>query len=117
MKRWPRAHDVRVLEGLKNDFFKRHRKNRKQAQEAWKGLVARRSALLRDVQMGEPVPKHLRPRDFRNYHTLYLIPELPHRFRALYEVSSSSPLDPIIVTIVWIGDHAEYDRLFGYRTS
>lgn len=72
---------------------------------------------MRDVQMGEPVPNKLRPKELREYNTLYLIPELPHRFRALYEVSSASPLDPIVITIVWIGDHSEYDQLFGYSTS
>ena len=117
MTPWPHAHDIQVLNGLKASFFKRHAKNRKRAQDAWDGLVARRSALLRDVQLGEPVPKRLRPKEFRDFHTLYLIPELTHRFRALYEVSSASPLDPIVVTIVWIGDHDEYDDLFGYRTS
>lgn len=117
MTPWPRADEVRVLQGLKSEFFKRHKKNRKSAGEAWDGLVARRRALMRDVQMGEPVPQKMRPKQFREYHTLYLIPELPHRFRALYEVSSASPVDPIVITIVWIGDHAEYDRLFGYKTS
>ncbi len=114
---WPKADDVRVLESLKQDFLKRHKKDRKRAQKAWDGLVARRDALMRDVQLGEPIPKRLRPKEFRDFHTLYLIPELPHRFRAVHEVSSASPLDPIMVTIVWIGDHDEYDALFGFQTS
>lgn len=117
MTPWPRADDVRVIEGLKDDFFKRHKKDLKRAQEAWDGLVARRGALLRDVQLGEPIQKKRRPKNLRDYHTLFLVPELPHRFRAIYEVSSASPQKPIIVTVVWIGDHAEYDKLFGYRTS
>lgn len=114
---WPNAHAVRVLNGLKKQFLKRHERNGKRAHEAWDGLVARRTALMRDVQLGQPIPKRFRPKEFKAYHTLYLIPELPHRFRAIYEVSSASPLEPIIVTIVWIGDHDEYDALFGYRTS
>lgn len=113
----PRADDVRVIEGLKDDSFNRHKKDGKRAQEAWAGLVARRDALLRDVQLGEPIQTKRRPKQLRDYHTLYLVPELPHRFGAIYEVSSASPQDPIIVTVVWIGDHAEYDELFGYRTS
>lgn len=117
MTPWPRADDVRVIGGLKKEFFKRHKKNTKRAQEAWDGLVTRRPALLRDVQLGEPIPKRLRPKEFNAFHTLYLIPELPHRYRAIYEVSSASPLEPIIVTIVWIGSHDEYDALFGYSTS
>jgi hypothetical protein len=117
MTPWPTAGEVRMLAGLKDEFLKRHRKNLRRAKEAWGGLVARREALLRDVQYGEPVPKRLRPKQFKDFHTLYLIPELPHRFRALYEVSSESPQGPIIVTVVWIGDHDEYDALFGYRTS
>ena len=114
---WPRAEDVRVVEGLKQEFLKRHKKDKKRAQEAWDGLVARRRTLLQDVQFGEPVPQWLRPKQFKDFHTLYLIPELPHRLRAIYEVSSATPLDPIIVTIVWIGDHDEYDALFGFQTS
>ncbi len=117
MTPWPTADDVRVVSGLQKDFFKRHKKDRKRAQEAWDGLVARRAALMRDVQLGEPVPNRLRPKEFKKFHTLYLIPELPHRFRAIYEVSSASPLEPILVTILWIGDHDDYDELFGYRTS
>lgn len=114
---WPKAADVRVVAGLKQDFLKRHKKDRKRAKEAWDGLVARRGAIMRDVQLGEPIPRRLRPKGFKDYHTLYLIPELPHRFRAVYEVSSASPLDPILVTIVWLGDHDEYDSLFGFQTS
>lgn len=117
MTPWPKAHDVRVLGGLKDGLLKWHKKDRKRAREAWAGLVARRAALMRDVQHGEPVPKRLRPNAFQDFHSLYVIPEPPHRFRALYEVSSASPLGPIIVTVVWIGDHDEYDALFGYRTS
>ncbi len=114
---WPKADDVRVVQGLKDGLFKRHRKDRKRAQEAWAGLIARRDALMRDVQLGEPIPKRLRPKELKDFHTLYLIPELPHRFRAVYEVSSASPLDPILVTVVWMGDHDEYDALFGFQTS
>lgn len=117
MNPWPRADDVRVVEGLKHSLLKRHRKNRKQAEDAWVGLVSRRDALLADVQLGEPIPQRLRPKAFADFNTLYLIPELPHRFRAIYEVSSASPLDPMVVTIVWIGSHSEYDELFGYQTS
>lgn len=117
MTPWPRADGVCVIEGLKAEFFKRHKKDRKRAEDAWAGSVARREGLLADVQSGEPIPQRLRPPALAGYHTLYLIPELPHRFRALYEVSSASPLDPIVVTIVWIGSHDEYDTLFGYRTS
>ncbi|MGB0652031.1 MAG: hypothetical protein ACPGQL_02425 [Thermoplasmatota archaeon] len=117
MSPWPQADEVRVLQGLKERFLKRHKKDRQRAEAAWEGLVARAGPLAADVQMGEPIPKRLRPAAFQDHHTLYLIPELPHRFRAIYEVSSASPLDPIVVTIVWIGDHHEYDALFGYRTS
>ena len=117
MSPWPRAAEVRVVAGLKESLFKRHRKNKKQAEDAWAGLVGRREKMLKDVQHGEPIPKHLRPKPLKEFNTLYLIPELPHRFRAIYEVSSASPFDPIIVTIIWIGDHSEYDVLFGYSTS
>jgi hypothetical protein len=82
----PGAADVRVLAGLKDRFLRKHRQS-KAAMNAWAGLVAKRQVLLDDAQWGEPIPKRLRPPELRNFGSLYLIPELPHRFRAIYELA------------------------------
>lgn len=42
--------------------------------------------------------------------------DLPHAFRALYSVLTR-PGGGFRVVVDWIGDHKEYDRLFGYKTS
>lgn len=109
-----RADAVVVAEDLKEDFFKRHRKDRKRAEEAWAGLVARRSNLEADTTYGEPVSRRQWPRRFRGLPNLWLIPELPHRFRALYTVVRH-PERGVLLRVEWIGDHAEYDALFRYR--
>lgn len=111
-----RADGVVTLEGLKEDFFKRHRKDGKRAREAWRGLVARRARLMEDTGTGEPIPRSRWPRPFRDLPNLYLVPELPHRFRVLYTVIRH-PREGVLVRIEWVGDHREYDELFGYRTS
>ena len=111
-----RAEDVRAVEGLKERFFRAHSKDLPRAKDAWDGLLARQEFLLADPAWGEPVPKSRIPKPLRHLPNLYLIPELPHRFRALYTVLFRSGT-PIIIVIEWIGDHKEYDKLFGYSTS
>ena len=111
-----RADEVRVVAGLREAYFRRHSKDMARAKDAWAGLLARRDFLLADPGWGEPVPRSRIPRQFRELPNLYLVPELPHRFRALYSVLRR-PGTPVHVVIEWIGDHKEYDRLFGYRTS
>lgn len=110
------ADEVRVLEGLREEFFRRHRKDLGRARDAWEGLVGRRDFLMADAGWGEPVRRKRIPKAFRHLPNLYLIPELPHRFRALYSVLRR-PGTPIVAVVEWIGDHEEYDDLFGYRTS
>jgi hypothetical protein len=111
-----RADAVVTVEGLKENFFKRHGKDLKRAREAWDGLVTRRERLAQDTGTGEPIPRNRWPKTFRDLPNLYLIPELAHRFRARYTVIRH-PTDGVLVRIEWIGDHQEYDDLFGYKTS
>lgn len=65
---------------------------------------------------GEPIPRNLVPRSMRDLSHLYVVPELPHRFRAVYSLVRR-PDHATIVIVEWIGDHDEYDALFGYQTS
>jgi len=55
---------------------------------------------------------HRVPTEFRGLPNLFLL-KLPDGWRALYTVVGSATRG-ISVKIVWIGDHARYDRLFGY---
>lgn len=111
-----RADEVRMVAGLRERFFQQHSKDPARAKAAWQGLVARRPMLLADAGWGEPIPRSRIPPRMRDLPNLYLVPELPHRFRALYSVLRR-PGTPIVVVIEWIGDHKEYDKLFGYSTS
>lgn len=110
------ADDIVVLEEAEKDFFKRHKKDRKRAQDAWKGLVNRRQTLLLDPEFGARIEHDRWPRQFRDHTNLFLIEELPHRFRAVYTIIRH-PIEGVLVQIEWIGDHGEYDELFGYSTS
>ena len=83
---------------------------------------AQRSALARwatrlasDPGAGQRVPRHMVPSRFALYGVIFRI-SLPDGWRALYAVASKKDRRASVV-IVWIGDHQEYDRLFGYRRN
>lgn len=111
----PTRAQARVLEGAKDDFFKRHRKDRTRAETAWTALVAKGPSLEADTSLGDPVERTKWPKAWRDRPNLNRL-ELPNGFRAIYTVLFVQG-EGRIVRIDWIGDHKEYDRPFGYSTS
>ncbi len=111
----PTRAQARVLEGVKEDFFKRHRKDRPRADAAWKDLVEKATLLEQDTTLGDPIVGSKWPRQFRDRPNLNRL-GLPNGFRAIYTVLFIQG-EGHIVRVDWIGDHQEYDKLFGYSTS
>jgi hypothetical protein len=107
---------VEALEGLKQDFLKRHRKDAHRANQAWESLASKASDLAVDTGLGEAIPRDRWPRRFRDHPNLSRL-ELVHAHRALYSVYYDAAIDQHKVVIEWIGNHKEYDALFGYSTS
>lgn len=107
---------VAMQEGCKEDFFRRHRKDHDRATQAWTRLVAKSSMLKADTAHGPVFQPPKVPAFLRHLHPLRVIKGLPHGFRAVYVVQHD-PEDGVVVIIEWVGDHAEYDALFGYATS
>lgn len=107
------ADAVEVAVGLREDFLKRHRKDRARADAAWRGLVRMADAFRRDPFVGTQVAKRQFPRRFAEYDNLWKL-DLPHAFRAVYTVLGR-PGGGIRVAVEWMGDHDECDKLFGYR--
>lgn len=103
---------VEVAEGLREDLFRRHKKDRSLAEEAWDDLVSWAPRLRQDAFAGIQVPKDRFPKPYGEYDNLWKI-NLRHGFRAVYSVLSR-PGMRFVVAVEWIGDHKEYDRLFGY---
>lgn len=110
------ADAVHVTAGAEDAFRRRHRKDAKRADDVWKSLVAKRDALLADVAFGPIFHPPRLPAEFRGLPSLRVIKGLPHGFRAVYSVFQAGELG-VMVRIEWIGDHDEYDALFGYSTS
>lgn len=106
---------VLVAERLREEFFRKHRKDAARAKQAWKQLVAWVPTLETNPFRGDQTAKKLLPESFRGYENLWRL-ELPNGFRALYSVLGQASGD-VIVAVDWIGDHKEYDELFGYSTS
>jgi hypothetical protein len=107
---------VAMQQGCKEDFLRRHRKDRVRAEEAWESLVAKSRQLKADTSFGPVFQPPKVPAFLRHLHPLRVIKGLPHMFRAVYVVQHD-PADGIVVSIEWVGDHNEYDHLFGYATS
>jgi len=62
--------------------------------------------------LGDRIQSRRVPKAFRDLPNLYRM-ELPGGWRALYSVVTHLD-EGREVKIVWVGDHARYDRLFGY---
>ncbi len=62
--------------------------------------------------MGDRIRRAQIPKRFRGLPNLFRLP-LPGGWRALHTVASS-PLTKTEIRVVWIGDHVQYNRLFGY---
>ena len=107
---------VAMQQGCKEDFFRRHRKDRPRAEDAWASLVAKSGSLKADTSFGPVFQPPTVPAFLRHLHPLRVIKVLPHGFRAVYVVQHD-PQDGIVVSIEWVGDHGEYDALFGYATT
>lgn len=67
----PSAASVEVLDGLKEQFFKRHQGGIARAREVWAALVRIGEVLERDPFSGTQVPKRLFPKPFRAYDNLW----------------------------------------------
>jgi hypothetical protein len=107
---------VAVREGCKQDFLKRHQKDRKRAMDAWDSLVAKERHLRSDTAFGPLFDPPKLPAFLKGIWPLRLIKGLPHAFRAVYTIVHD-PSDGVVVRVEWVGSHAEYDALFGYATS
>lgn len=68
--------------------------------------------LENDPTAGDHIAGTRIPPRFARVRNLWRV-ELPGAWRALYTIASYPGRDMEVV-IVWIGDHTEYDRLFGY---
>ncbi len=104
--------DVVAAVGLRDDFLKRHRKDRRRAQTAWDAFRLKVALLRSDPFLGTQIPKDRFPAAYARYDNLWKL-DLPHAFRAIYTVIGR-PGRHVVVAVDWIGDHDEYDALFGY---
>ena len=72
-------------------------------------------ALVKDPFWGDKIRKELWPKPYRNLPNLFRF-ELPDAHRGVYSVLTYPGCEREI-RIVWLGNHKQYDRLFGYATS
>ncbi|HLF16602.1 MAG TPA: hypothetical protein VI796_04125 [Candidatus Thermoplasmatota archaeon] len=104
---------VAVREGCKEDFLKRHAKGKGRAREVWASLVAKAPQLQADTSFGPIFSPPRLPAFLKHVWPLRVVKGLPHAFRGVYTVVRNDE-DGIVVRIEWVGDHGEYEALFGY---
>ena len=103
---------VEVAAGLKQKFLRDHRRDGGRAGDAWRRLVEIGADLSKDPFFGVQIPKDRFPKAFKGDRNLWKL-DLPHAFRAVYTVMGR-PGGSVRVVIRWVGDHKEYEKLFGY---
>ena len=69
--------------------------------------------IKKDIHYGAPLSKNDIPKQF-DVSNLFRV-ELPNYWRMLYTLTESDTKVEIIVFIIEIVDHKEYDKLFGYK--
>lgn len=92
-------------------------------EDAFKAAGAPQQRKLRELAkrlhqepfLGDRIRQETFPKALRHLPNLFRL-ELPQGWRALYTVLTDRP-DKFLVRILWIGDHGQYDRLFGYKRS
>lgn len=102
-----------IREGCKEDFLSRHGRDQERARHVWTSLVAKKRQLLQDTSFGPVFLPPKVPNFLRGLTPLHVLKGLPHAFRAVYVVVRDIS-DGRVVRIEWVGDHTEYDRMFGY---
>lgn len=74
-----------------------------------------KSLLLADPFWGDRIRRELWPKKFKDLPNLFRF-ELPEAHRGIYSILTY-PGQEREIRIVWLGNHKQYDRLFGYSTS
>jgi len=72
-------------------------------------------ALVADPFWGDKIRRELWPKRYKHLPNLFRF-ELPDAHRGVYS-ALTYPGQPREIRIVWLGNHKQYDRLFGYHTS
>lgn len=108
--------DVSVfLKGqAKEAFIELKKAQDKQSQMLVKAIERILDILKENPQFGDPVKKEIIPKKMRDYgiKNLYRV-ELPDFWRMLYTIEGNKV--EILVFILTIQNHKEYDKLLGYK--
>ncbi len=88
-------------------------KTDKESQSLFNSINRTTEILKTNPQYGDPIPKRLIPKSLikENIQNLYRV-ELSNYWRMLYTIEGTKV--EILVFVLKIMDHKEYDKLFGY---
>jgi hypothetical protein len=73
--------------------------------------------IKKDTHYGQQIPKKLFPRQYKKQYEITNLwrVELPSFWRMLYTITSDDSKIEIVVLIIDILDHQQYDKIFGYK--
>ncbi len=107
--------EVRIFlkDEAKASFIELRKRKDKEAQSILNSLARIKEILRENPQFGDPIPKRLIPEEFtrKGIKNLYRI-ELSNYWRMIYTIEGTEV--EILLFILNIQDHKEYNKLFGY---
>jgi len=89
----------------------------KESRSISRAVYAKAERLKTDFHYGDPIAKKLIPREYATGYgvtNLFRL-ELPCFWRMLYTITNGETSDEIVVFVLDILSHSDYDRKFGYR--
>jgi hypothetical protein len=92
--------------------------NSKQSRMLLKAINQKIDLIKQNIHYGDPIAKNLIPEEYRiKYGTINLFRvELPCFWRMLYTLTNNEQIE-IIVFVLDLIDHSDYDKKFGYRRN
>jgi len=105
---------IKLKGKAKESYEKLKERNDKEAKSILNSFERVKEILKKDPQYGDPIKKNLIPLTFERegVKNLYRV-ELSNYWRMLYTLKGSEV--EILLFILSISDHKDYDKLFGYR--
>lgn len=103
---------IRLIGRAINDYEDLVKRNDKQSKILLNSIEKIKQRLKLNPQYGNPIAKNKTPKEFHKFGNIYRV-ELSTFWRLLYTIKGNEV--EIIVFILIICDHREYNKIFGYK--
>ena len=103
---------IKLIGQAKESYLKLKRRTDKESITILNSIDRLKEILRNNPQYGDPIAKRLIPKEYKNIKNLYRA-ELSNYWRMVYTIEGNEV--EIFLFILNIGNHKNYDKLFGYK--